>query len=89
MRRHFSHGRVVSPSCVVLLFLAIAGSRVGYAAPFVRGDSDLSGSLDITDGIRTLGFLFLGNPSQLDCLDAGDSDDSGQLTITDGIYLFR
>ncbi|HLU49173.1 MAG TPA: EF-hand domain-containing protein, partial [Planctomycetota bacterium] len=52
---------------------------------FVRADADGSGSIDLTDAIRILGYLFLGGePSR--CLDAMDSDDSGSLDLTDGIY---
>jgi hypothetical protein len=58
---------------------------------FRRGDSDANGKLEITDAIRTLGWLFSGGiePS---CLDAADSDDSGRIDISDPIkalnYLF-
>jgi hypothetical protein len=53
---------------------------------FIRGDSDASGTLNITDGIRILSFLFLGSEPP-GCLDASDADDSGALNITDGIYV--
>jgi hypothetical protein len=58
---------------------------------FKRGDSDASGSLDITDGVFTLNFLFIGGPAP-PCPDAADTDGSGELNITDPIavlnYLF-
>ncbi|MEM7232133.1 MAG: hypothetical protein AAF517_08170, partial [Planctomycetota bacterium] len=53
---------------------------------FVRGDADRNGRVDITDGIATLAFLFLGAGPPI-CLDAADSDDDGVLLLTDSIYL--
>ncbi len=59
--------------------------------PFRRGDVDANASVDITDAIVLLGYLFLGAGAP-SCLDAGDADDTGQLDITDAIrilgYLF-
>ena len=58
---------------------------------FRRGDVDTSASLEITDAVRLLGFLFLGS-SGPECPDAADADDNGRLEITDAIvilgYLF-
>jgi hypothetical protein len=53
---------------------------------FRRGDTDGSGTLNVTDPIRVLHFLFRGGVP-LSCLDAGDVDDSGSLNVTDPIYL--
>ncbi|MCH2584072.1 MAG: hypothetical protein MK138_04820, partial [Planctomycetes bacterium] len=53
---------------------------------FVRGDSDLSGALGLTDGIYTLTMLFLGNREL--CPDASDFDDNGLVHVTDAISLF-
>jgi len=57
------------------------------ADTFVRGDSNSSGTIDLTDGIRTLNFLFTGGPEPT-CLDAADSSDDGQLGINDAIQVF-
>jgi hypothetical protein len=55
------------------------------AAPiFKRGDVDGNGSLEITDAINLLGFLFLGEAGPT-CSDAADTDDNGSLEITDAI----
>jgi hypothetical protein len=58
---------------------------------FRRGDSDGNGKLELTDAVRTLGWLFLGT-KQPACLDAADSDDNGKVELTDAIrglnYLF-
>jgi hypothetical protein len=56
---------------------------------FVRGDVNADGSINITDGIAVLGFLFSGG-STPPCLAAADTDDSGGApTITDAIFLFN
>jgi hypothetical protein len=58
---------------------------------FLRGDADLNGTLQITDPIRTLSYLFLGGVAPA-CEDAADSDDSGGINISDATvvlnYLF-
>lgn len=53
---------------------------------FHRGDADGSGTVDLTDGIYKLSFLFLGGPAPA-CFDAADADDSGDLNITGAIYI--
>lgn len=55
-------------------------------AVFRRGDFDASESIDITDAIGLLGFLFLGT-SMPSCMDAADADDSGVVDITDAIRI--
>ena len=58
---------------------------------FIRGNCDGAGDLDLTDAVRLLGYLFLGDAAP-PCLDACDADDSAQLDITDAVnvlgYLF-
>jgi len=54
---------------------------------FVRGDSNSSGVVDLTDGVNTLNFLFLGGPPPA-CVDSADADDSGALAITDAVLTF-
>jgi len=54
---------------------------------FVRGDSNSSGSIDLTDGIVTLNFLFVGG-SVPACLDAADTDDNGAVVISDAVITF-
>ena len=55
------------------------------ALVFQRGDSNADENLDISDGIATLGFLFLGG-SPPPCQKAADANDDGRLDISDGIY---
>jgi len=54
---------------------------------FVRGDANGGQGVDITDGIATLNFLFLGG-QEPPCLDASDADDSGGLDLSDGVAVF-
>ena len=54
--------------------------------PFHRGDPNLSGATDISDGIAIFGFLFLGDPG-LDCKESADANNDGAIDISDGIYL--
>jgi hypothetical protein len=53
---------------------------------FHRGDTDNNGQLQLTDAVRILGFLFLGQTSPT-CLDAADTDDNGQLQLTDAVRI--
>jgi tetratricopeptide (TPR) repeat protein len=58
---------------------------------FRRGDADSNRAVELTDAIRTLGFLFQGG-DPLPCGDAADSNDDGAVDISDAIqtlaYLF-
>ncbi len=72
--------------------VALVGEGEGDANPvFRRGDTDGSGSVELTDAISLLRYLFLGQAAP-GCLDAADSDDNGNLELTDAIgvlgYLF-
>ena len=77
-------------------FTTQAGAITIQTAPvgklFRRGDSDASGTLDLTDAIRILGFLFLGS-GELGCLESADADDNGKIELTDAVrvlnYLFQ
>lgn len=54
---------------------------------FRRGDTNEDGRMDIADAIRTLGYLFSGEPCS--CLKSADANDSGQVDIADGIYVLN
>lgn len=75
---------------LILLFVLLPGlSPVrAQSVPFIRGDADVSGAVDLTDGIRILRVLFV-VPDLLPCPDATDLDDDGKLNIVDAIFLFR
>jgi len=65
----------------------------------VPGDSDQSGSLDLSDAISIFGTLFLGSPKVFPCGDGSPSDsgnkalldwqDDGAVDISDGIAVLR
>ena len=56
--------------------------------PFRRGEVNADGNLDISDGVFTLSWLFVGGASPV-CLDAADTDDSGAVDLTDAIGVFN
>ena len=74
------------PSVAEVLRVTI--TTVDEATPFVRGDANADGSVDMSDVMSSLNYLFLGSepPS---CVDTLDLDDSGRLNITDPIFLLR
>jgi hypothetical protein len=55
---------------------------------FKRGDCNLDGNANITDGIFLLNFLFLGG-TRPGCMAACDNNGSGQLNITNAVYIFN
>ena len=79
-----THFRILTQACV--LAVAINGAGAVSAGEFIRGDSDRSGRLEITDSIRVFGFLFVGDGEPM-CRDALDANDSGDIDIADGIYV--
>jgi hypothetical protein len=60
--------------------------RTAGERPFLRGDVDLNGSLQITDAVRVLSYLFLGGAA-LACEDAADANDDGRLNVADASAL--
>lgn len=61
-------------------------STAGGGVPFRRGDSNVDGTVDLSDAVHALGFLFLGSPSSLDCREATNSNGDGSLDLTDAVY---
>jgi hypothetical protein len=53
----------------------------------VRADTNSDGSINLTDGVVPLLFLFTGGAAP-GCLDAADTNDSGAIEITDAIIIF-
>jgi len=64
-----------------------ADEDICAGARFVRGDSNSSDVVDLTDGVVTLNFLFTGGPAPA-CQDAADTDDNGALVISDAVITF-
>ena len=54
---------------------------------FKRGDVNSDGTLDISDAIGTLNYLFQNLP--VVCLDAVDSNDDGAVDISDAISVLN
>lgn len=55
--------------------------------PFIRGDSNGDGTVEISDVVHTLEWLFFGEPTN--CLDASDVNDDGQSDVSDPVYLLQ
>jgi agmatine deiminase len=53
---------------------------------FVCGDADGSGSVDISDAVSLIAYIFSGGPAP-NPLTAGDGDCSGSVDISDAVYL--
>ncbi len=82
----FEFGGIVGDRVEILrryLEFLEAGTRDLF---FIRGDADLNGVMELTDAIRILGYLFLGDVLP-DCSDAADATDDGVLDITDPIRI--
>ena len=71
----------------LVFVLVFALSTIAEAqSPFTRGDSNLDGNTDISDGVNMLNILFLGSPDP-GCQDARDTNDDGRADISDGVFL--
>ena len=55
---------------------------------FRRGDVDDNGSVQLTDAVRILNFLFAGGEKPT-CMDAADVDDNGAVQLTDPVYFLN
>lgn len=55
---------------------------------FVRGETNLDGSLDIADAVTVLLYLFAGSVSTT-CPDRFDANDDGQTLVSDAVYLIQ
>src|SRR6185295_7793076 len=71
---------------ILVLTASVGLGLIGAeGAQFQRGDSNLDGRFDISDAVKTLAVLFIGDPAP-GCDDAMDSNDDGLVDVTDGIY---
>lgn len=64
------------------------GNGVGDACEvsgFKRGDSNADGTVDLSDAVYTLGWLFQGGPEPV-CQDAADANDDQTIDISDAVY---
>jgi hypothetical protein len=58
----------------------------GQKVPFLRGDSNVDGSVEVSDAINGLLMIFAGKSAGT-CLEAYDADDDVAVTITDAIFI--
>jgi len=75
-------GSEVSPSSCVLFGAHFC--RPG--APFIRGDPNEDGEVDLADAVAVLSYLFRFD-TVFNCLDAADSNDDGFIDIGDAILI--
>lgn len=78
--------RFLSIGLLVALSAMFSG-RLDAQIRFVRGDANIDASVDLSDGVLVLQYLFQGGP-RISCRDSGDSDDSGNLDLSDAIFTF-
>lgn len=79
----------MKPSCRLFCIALLAPLGVAAdEAPFKRGDANVDGRIDISDTLRGLGILFLGDPEP-DCDDALDANDDGGFDISDPISILQ
>ncbi len=57
------------------------------SVPFMRGDGNGSGTVNLADVVLTLSYLF--NGSSVSCLDALDANDNGSLNLADAVYTLQ
>ncbi len=76
---------LVLQAFVFVFFLVIGGNLTFAQSYFIRGDTNFDGSVDISDPIGTLSYLFSG--ADLVCEDSGDTNDDGSVDISDAVYL--
>ncbi len=72
----------------VLCNVEVKGGAGPGKTVFHRGDANADGSINITDGIFVLNYLFLGGATP-PCLEAANPNDDEAVNITDGIYILN
>ncbi len=56
--------------------------------PFVRGNANNSGDVDLSDAVFTLNYLFTGGSTPV-CLDAADANDTGTVELSDAVWALN
>ena len=81
--------RIRPPLLPIVLVATLTTSLTAQEdAHFVRGDANVDGGVDISDGVSTLLFLFGGGEAP-SCHDSADSNDTATVDVSDAIYLFN
>jgi hypothetical protein len=65
--------------------LTVSGVGVG---PFLRGDWDANGMVQLTDGVNVFNFLFLGGGAPI-CMAAADANGQGIINLSSGVYVLN
>jgi hypothetical protein len=68
---------------------SLGGPGGGLETPFLRGDADGSGRINVVDPIALLGVLFGNARPKFDCDDLLDVTDDGRIDVIDSLYLLR
>lgn len=71
----------------LLLATAVLSGPAAFpqSTPFLRGDANDSGKVDISDAIATLGCLFSGSACAA-CADVADANDDGKVDLSDAVF---
>jgi hypothetical protein len=62
---------------------------VVFTKDFVRGDASGDMSVEMSDAIFTLRYLYVPESAEPTCVDAADSDDSGDVQMADALYTLK
>jgi hypothetical protein len=63
--------------------------EIAAGGDFTRGDANGDESVDLSDAVTVLNYLFLGLELPTDCQDGLDANDSGIVDLSDALYLLR
>jgi hypothetical protein len=63
-------------------------AEISIDQQFRRGDSNDDGSVDLTDGVFVLNYLFLGGPAP-ECLDAANTNADENIDLADGVFVLN
>lgn len=74
--------------CLFSIALLVPLGVLADEAPFKRGDANVDGHMDISDTLRGLGILFLGD-REPDCDDVLDTNDDGAFDVSDPISVIH
>jgi len=75
-----------------VLYIVLAALDLQGNWAFIRGDANGDRTIDLSDAVHILSFLYLGGPLG-DCLDASDVNDDGAIDVSDPVsclsFLFQ
>ena len=73
--------------CILVLLTTVCGGLArGADIPFLRGDANVDGRVDLADGIWLLQHLFLGGPGG-ECAAARDTNADGAVDLADAAQI--